>query len=152
MGISERDYHFMQIALELAEGALAKGEVPVGALIVQNDEVIAKGFNCPISSCDPTAHAEVVAIRQAATVLNNYRIGESTLYCTLEPCSMCAGAIIQARISRVVYGAKDIRAGAVETLFNVLSHPELNHRTQSQGGCMADESAAMLQAFFKAKR
>jgi tRNA(adenine34) deaminase len=152
MGITEQDTAWMHLALEQASKAQSQGEVPVGAIIVQNNQIVGRGYNTPITSCDPTCHAEINAIRNAAQNINNYRIGESTLYVTLEPCAMCAGAIIQARISRVVYGAKDLRAGAVETLFNVLSHPELNHRVETQGGCLSDDSAQLLRAFFKSRR
>lgn len=136
----------------MAKLAQQYDEVPVGAIVVQDNQIIGRGFNQPIQSNDPTSHAEVNAIRMACEALDNYRIGEATLYCTLEPCAMCAGAIIQARITRVVYGAKDRRAGAVETLFNVLSHPELNHRAAFLGGCCESECARLLQQFFKAKR
>jgi tRNA(adenine34) deaminase len=142
----------MSRALELARAAQAAGEVPVGAVITLNSEIIAEGWNRPISSCDPTAHAEVVALREAATKLGGYRLLDTTLYVTLEPCAMCAGAIVNARVKRVVYGALDARAGAVDSIFDIFRNPKLNHRIDCHGGVMAEECGALLKEFFGAKR
>ena len=146
------DAHWMQHALTLAERAEAHGEVPVGAVMVCNDEIIGEGWNQPIGSQDPTAHAEIVALRAAARHLGNYRLPNTTLYVTLEPCAMCSGAIIQARVTRVVYGAVDPRAGAAGSVFNILTTERLNHRVAVTGGVAASEAAARLQRFFKARR
>jgi tRNA(adenine34) deaminase len=148
-GIDER---FMRRALDLARHAEQAGEVPVGALVVLNDEVIGEGWNQPIVSHDPTAHAEIVALRAAATRIKNYRLTDTTLYVTLEPCAMCAGAIVQARVARVVYGATDPKAGAAGSVFNLLESPSLNHRAQVMGGMLAEECGAMLRKFFEARR
>jgi len=150
--ISTQDIQWMRRALELAEQAQTTGEVPVGALIVTNNTILSEGWNQPIRTNDPTAHAEIIAMRAAAATLNNYRIADATLYVTLEPCAMCAGAILQARIGRVVYGAKDPRAGAVESVFQVLSAKETNHRPQVTAGILAEECAQQLTAFFKERR
>ena len=142
----------MGIALALARRAEAEGEVPVGALVVRDDEVLGEGWNRPVASDDPTAHAEVVALRAAATRVANYRLPGATLYVTLEPCPMCAGAIVHARIARVVYGARDPRAGAAGSVMNVLEHPELNHRAEVMGGVEAEAAAMLLTDFFRARR
>ena len=142
----------MSRALELAGQAQAAGEVPVGAVITLNNEIIAEGWNRPISSCDPTAHAEIVAMREAASKLGSYRLLDTTLYVTLEPCAMCAGAIVHARVKRVVYGALDPRAGAVDSIFDIFRNPKLNHRVDCYGGVMAEECGAMLREFFLGKR
>jgi tRNA(adenine34) deaminase len=126
--------------------------VPVGAVIVKGDEVVAEGWNQPIASHDPSAHAEMVAIREAAAALRNYRLGGLTLYVTLEPCVMCAGAIIHARLARLVFGAPDPRAGAVRSVYDVISQPRLNHRPEWTGGVLAEECGAVLQEFFRARR
>ncbi|MHB1141012.1 MAG: tRNA adenosine(34) deaminase TadA [Sulfuricaulis sp.] len=149
---SEIDERFMRRALDLARHAEQAGEVPVGALVVLNDEVIGEGWNQPIVSHDPTAHAEIVALRAAATRLKNYRLTDTTLYVTLEPCAMCAGAIVQARVARVVYGATDPKAGAAGSVFNLLKSPALNHRAQVTGGVLAEECGEMLQKFFEVRR
>jgi tRNA(adenine34) deaminase len=142
----------MRRALDLARHAEQAGEVPVGALVVLNDEVIGEGWNQPIVSHDPTAHAEIVALRAAATRLKNYRLTNTTLYVTLEPCAMCAGAIVQARVARVVYGATDPKAGAAGSVFNLLESHSLNHRAQIAGGVLAEECGEMLRSFFEVRR
>jgi tRNA(adenine34) deaminase len=150
--MSERDTEFMRLALEEARQAERAGEVPIGAVVVAGDRVIARGWNRTIKDCDPTAHAEIVALREAARALGNYRLGDVTLYVTLEPCAMCAGAMIQARIARLVFGADDPKGGAVRTCFAVLDSPKLNHRVEVAPGVLADECAALLQAFFATRR
>lgn len=142
----------MGLALALARRAEAAGEVPVGALLVMGEEVLGEGWNQPVASHDPTAHAEVVALRAAALRATNYRLPGSTLYVTLEPCPMCAGAIVHARVARVVYGARDPRAGAAGSVLNVLEHPVLNHRAIVLGGVEAETSAMLLTDFFRARR
>ncbi len=146
------DLQFMQVALEEARGAALAGEVPVGAVLVRDAEVVARGSNRTIRDCDPTAHAEIVVLREAARTLGNYRLAATTLYVTLEPCSMCAGAIIQARVPRVVYGCDDPKGGAVRSCFEVLSHPRLNHQVEITPGVMASECAAIIQSFFAQRR
>ena len=147
-----RDQHFMREALALAAQGAALGEVPVGAVLVQNGEIIGRGFNCPISGSDPSAHAEMVAIRAAAQALNNYRLPGSTLYVTLEPCSMCAGLIVHARIARVVFGASEPKAGVVQSRGEFFAQGFLNHRVLVEGGVLAEECSKALSAFFKARR
>ena len=147
-----QDELFMREALSLAEQGAALGEVPVGAVLVQNGEIIGRGFNSPISLNDPSAHAEVQAIRDAATQLQNYRLPDTTLYVTLEPCHMCAGLMVHARIARVVFAAHEPRAGAVESQGSFFSQPFLNHRVEIKGGVLAEQSAQLLKAFFKARR
>lgn len=142
----------MQLALALARRAETAGEVPVGALVTRDDEVLGEGWNRPVDSHDPTAHAEIVAIRAAATKLANYRMPGTTLYVTLEPCAMCAGAVVQARIARVVFGAHDPRAGAAGSVLNLLCHPVLNHRAALTAGVEAEACAMLLVDFFKARR
>lgn len=142
----------MAHALTLARHAAAQGEVPVGAVLVRADEVIGEGWNQPIAACDPTAHAELVALRAGARQLGNYRLGGTTLYVTLEPCVMCAGAILHARIERVVFGACDPRAGAAGSVFDVLETDKLNHRPELIGGVLAAECSALLRAFFASRR
>ena len=143
----------MRRALALARQAEANGEVPVGAVIVVGNEVIGEGFNQPIGLHDPTAHAEVMALRDAAARMQNYRLTGSTLYVTLEPCPMCAGAIVHARVERVVFAAPDPRSGAAGSMFDLLpSDQRFNHATACEGGLLADESAALLRAFFRARR
>lgn len=147
------DEYYMRRALNLARQAEQAGEVPVGALVVAGGQVVGEGWNRPIGSNDPTAHAEVVALRAAAAALDNYRLPGTTLYVTLEPCTMCAGAIIHARIDRVVYAATDPRAGAAGSVFDLLpSDGRFNHATACEGGLLADESSAMLREFFRARR
>lgn len=149
---AEADARWMQHALRLARRAADLGEVPVGAVLVRDDEVVAEGWNRPIASHDPSAHAEMVALRQAAAALRNYRLGGLTLYVTLEPCVMCAGAIIHARIARLVFGATDPKAGAVNSVYDVIANPRLNHALEWTGGVLADECGALLQEFFRARR
>ena len=146
------DLEFMQIAVEEARAAAEAGEVPIGAILVKEGVILGRGNNRTIRDCDPTAHAEIVAIREAAHFCKNYRLMGSTLYVTIEPCAMCAGAIIQARISRVVYGADDPKGGAVRTCFAVLTHPKLNHQVQITPGVLEQECAGLLQKFFTARR
>ncbi len=152
MNLESLDITFMQRALELARRAEQDGEVPVGALVVLNNEVIGEGWNHPIGSADPTAHAEIAALRAAATRLGNYRLTGATLYVTLEPCPMCAGAIVLARVARVVFGAADPLAGAGGTVFDLLRSPKLNHRSEVQGGLLADDCSRLLKGFFQSKR
>ena len=147
-----QDQHFMREALALAMQGAALGEVPVGAVVVQNGDIIGRGFNCPISGSDPSAHAEMVAIRAAAKVLGNYRLSGSTLYVTLEPCSMCAGLIVHSRIARVVYGALEPKAGIVQSQGQFFSQSFLNHRVLFEGGVLAEECGTMLSEFFKMRR
>jgi tRNA(adenine34) deaminase len=142
----------MRKALEEARLAAEAGEVPIGAVLVQGEQLLARAGNRTIRDCDPTAHAEIVALREAARVLGNYRMPGTTLYVTLEPCAMCAGAVVQARVDRLVYGADDPKGGAVSTCFSVLSHPKLNHRVDVTSGVLAEESAAILQSFFAVRR
>jgi tRNA(adenine34) deaminase len=146
------DADFMQIALEQARAAAAEGEVPIGAVLVVEGEIIARSGNRTSRDGDPTAHAEVVVLREAARLAANHRLAGAVLYVTLEPCIMCAGAMIQARIARLVYGADDPKGGAARTCFEVLSHPRLNHRVQFTPEVLAAESAALLQKFFAARR
>ena len=148
----ETDIAFMQMALEEARSAAAAGEVPIGAVLVQDGKVLASSGNRTIRDCDPTAHAEIIAIREAARLLGNYRMAGTTLYVTLEPCSMCAGAIIQARIPRLVYGADDPKGGAVRSCFEVLTNATLNHQVEVVPGLLAADCAYVLQSFFAARR
>jgi tRNA(adenine34) deaminase len=142
----------MQRALALAGAAAARGEVPVGAILVHGGEMVGEGANCPIGTHDPTAHAEIVALRSAGQSLTDYRLPGSTLYVTLEPCIMCASAIIHARVQRVVFGAWDPKAGAAGSIIDVFTLPQLNHRVDVFGGVLAEECAAVLQVFFARRR
>ena len=142
----------MRHALALADQAEQAGEVPVGAVLVREGQVVGKGWNSPISSTDPTAHAEMTALRDAAQRLGNYRLPGTTLYVTLEPCAMCAGALIHARVSRVVYGASDPKGGAAGSVFPILGTDRLNHRVDVCGGVLVAESASRLQRFFQQRR
>ena len=146
------DAQYMARALELARVAEAAGEVPVGAVIVKDGAIVAEGWNRPIGSCDPTAHAEIVALRAAGTALSTYRLTDTTLYVTLEPCAMCAGAMVHARVQRLVFGATDPRAGAAGSVFNVVQNPALNHRMELCGGVLAEECGGLLRDFFAARR
>jgi tRNA(adenine34) deaminase len=146
------DVHWMSRALDLARTAPSRGEVPVGALIVRAGHVIGEAHNRTVTDADPTAHAEVVAIRGAAAAIGDWRLTDCTLYVTLEPCAMCCGAIVLGRVPRVVYGARDPKAGMVDTLGNLLRDPRLNHRCEVTGGVLADESASLLRAFFRERR
>ncbi|MGO4327885.1 tRNA adenosine(34) deaminase TadA [Cupriavidus sp. 2TAF22] len=149
---AERDRRYMRAALEEARLAEAAGEVPVGAVVVWNDAVIARGHNLPIRSVDPSAHAEMQALRAAAQVIGNYRMPECELYVTLEPCVMCSGAILHARIRHVVFGASDPKTGAAGSVLNLFEQAQLNHQTSIAGGVLADECGGMLKAFFGARR
>jgi tRNA(adenine34) deaminase len=150
--ISERDLRFMALAQAAAEEARAAGEVPVGAVLVRGDEVIASGFNHPIGAHDPSAHAEMVALRAAAQSLENYRLPGCELYVTLEPCLMCAGAIMHARIARVVFGARDPKTGACGSVVDAFANPQLNHHTTVSGGVLEAECGAALRSFFAERR
>jgi tRNA(adenine34) deaminase len=150
--VSENDSFFMARALELAREAERAGEVPVGAVIVKDGAIVGEGWNRPISTNDPTAHAEIVALRDAARNLSTYRLLDTTLYVTLEPCAMCAGAMVHARVKRLVYAATDPRAGAAGSVFNIVQHSALNHRLECDGGVMAEECGALLRGFFVARR
>lgn len=147
-----QDVYFMKRALLMAKKGQALDEVPVGALAVMDNEIVGEGFNCPISANDPTAHAEIVALREAARKLNNYRLPGVTLYVTLEPCIMCVGAMLHARIKRLVFGAKDSKAGAIISIFRVLDEENLNHRIEFQGDLLAAECGKILSDFFKERR
>ena len=142
----------MRRALDLAERARSEGEVPVGAVLVMDDDCIGEGWNRPISAQDPTAHAEIAALRAGAARLGNYRLPGATLYVTLEPCAMCAGAIILARIERLVYAAADPRTGAAGSVFNILQSTQLNHRVELVSGILEQEAATLLQTFFRERR
>jgi tRNA(adenine34) deaminase len=142
----------MRLALDQARAAAAAGEVPIGAVIVLEGRIVAQAANRTIAEVDPTAHAEIVALRAAARAIGNHRLAGATLYVTIEPCAMCAGAMVQARIARLVYGADDPKGGAVRSCLQVLDHPALNHRIEVASGALAPECAAVLQTFFAARR
>jgi tRNA(adenine34) deaminase len=142
----------MEEALREAQRALEAGEVPVGAVVVCKEQVVGRGFNRNLVDDDPTAHAEIVALRRAAETVGNHRLLECEMYATIEPCSMCAGALMHARLNRLVYGADDPKAGAVYSVLPVLNHPALNHRMGVEGGVLAGRCAEMLQSFFRARR
>jgi tRNA(adenine34) deaminase len=146
------DLHFMQLALEEARISAEAGEVPIGAVLVCEGKVLARAGNRTIRDNDPTAHAEIVVIRESARILGNYRLADAVLYVTLEPCAMCSGAIVQARISRLVYGADDPKGGAFRSCFKVLTSPRLNHRVDVTYGVLEQEAASLLQAFFSKRR
>ena len=150
--LCERDRHFMRLAQAAAEAARAAGEVPVGAVLVRGDEVIASGFNHPIGAHDPSAHAEMAALRAGAQALGNYRLPGCELYVTLEPCLMCAGAIMHARIARVVFGAHDPKTGACGSVVDAFANEQLNHHTSVRGGVLADECGEALRSFFAERR
>ena len=149
---AELDRQFMQQALEQAQLAALAGEVPVGAVLVREGRVISKAFNQPISHHDPSAHAEMIALRQAALAEQNYRLPGTTLYVTLEPCTMCAGAILHARVDRVVFGAPDPKTGAAGSVADVFSSKQINHQTSVEGGIMDEECGQLLRSFFKERR
>ena len=149
---AELDRQFMQQALDQAKLAAAAGEVPVGAVLVRDGQVISSGFNRPISNSDPSAHAEMMALRSAAQDESNYRLPRTTLYVTLEPCTMCAGAMLHARVERVVFGAADPKTGAAGSVLNVFSEKQINHQTQVEGGIMSEECGQILRNFFKERR
>jgi len=146
------DLGFMQQALEEARSSAAAGEVPVGAILVHEGKIIARSGNRTIRDCDPTAHSEIVVLREASRALDNYRLAGAVLYVTAEPCSMCAGAIVQARVPRLVYGCDDPKGGAVRSCFEILTDPRLNHQVKVTSGILASECAAILQSFFAARR
>jgi len=146
------DEKFMREAMVLARQAEAGGEVPVGAVLVKDGVVVGSGWNQPITAHDPTAHAEVMALRAAASLGGNYRLTGTTLYVTLEPCAMCAGALVHARVQRLVYGAADTKAGAAGSVFNLVQSDALNHRLEVEGGVLAEECGALLKAFFTRRR
>jgi tRNA(adenine34) deaminase len=148
----QQDRRFMRRALNLAQNARQAGEVPIGAVLTVDGAVVGEGYNRPISSRDPTAHAEVQALRDAAQRLGNYRLPGSVLYVTLEPCAMCAGALMHARVARVVFGAPDPKSGACGGVVNLFAEPRLNHHAQIQGGLLAEECGALLRAFFALRR
>ena len=143
---------WMQRAFELAQKAKEQDEVPVGAVIVHENKMIGEGWNHPISSNDPTSHAEIVALRQAGQALSNYRLPEAVMYVTLEPCAMCAGALIHARLAKLIYAADDPKTGACGSVFNLLQTNELNHKVEIEKGIMEEECRSLIQAFFKEKR
>ena len=142
----------MRAALRECQKAVNSGEVPVGAVIVKDGKIIARGFNKNITATDPTAHAEIVALRRAAKKLGNYRLNDCTIYVTLEPCAMCASALVHARIKKIVYGAPDPKAGACGSIFNIARHEKLNHKIELSSGALEDECSKMLKDFFKSKR
>jgi len=146
------DLQFMQLAIGEARAAAEAGEVPIGAVIVHDGAALAQSGNRTIRQNDPTAHAEIIVLREAARILGNYRLAGTTLYVTLEPCAMCAGAIVQARVPRLVYGADDPKGGAVRSCFSILTSPQLNHSVSVTPGLLAAESASLLQSFFAARR
>lgn len=146
------DEDFMRMALDLARLGEVRGEVPVGALVVKAGEIVGRGFNQPISGLDPTAHAEIMALRDAANRLGNYRLVECTLYVTMEPCVMCAGAILHARIARLVYGAREYKTGAHGSVMDVFAEPRLNHHCDVVGGVLAEHCGALVSDFFEARR
>jgi tRNA(adenine34) deaminase len=142
----------MHLAIEQARAAALRGEVPVGALVVLDDRILAAAGNRTITDCDPTAHAEIVALREAAIAISNYRLTGAALYVTIEPCAMCAGALVQARVSRLIYGADEPKCGAIRSCMQVLDAPALNHRVAVTPGILAEESVALLQSFFADRR
>jgi tRNA(adenine34) deaminase len=148
----DADIEFMQQALVEARESAASGEVPIGAVLVHEGKILARAGNRTIRDCDPTAHAEIVALREAARIIGNYRLADTTLYVTIEPCSMCAGAMLQARVPRLVYGAAEPRGGAVQSCFAVLSHPDVNHRVQVTSGVLASDCSDVIQSFFAVRR
>jgi tRNA(adenine34) deaminase len=149
---AQLDRQFMQEAIEQAKLAANAGEVPVGAVLVRDGQIVSRGFNQPIGNSDPSAHAEMIAMRAAAEAAGNYRLPGATLYVTLEPCTMCAGAMLHARIGRVVFGAQDPKTGAAGSVLNVFSEKQINHQTQVEGGILGDECGQLLREFFKERR
>ncbi|MGA3106644.1 MAG: tRNA adenosine(34) deaminase TadA [Terriglobales bacterium] len=146
------DELWMEEALRCAQRALESGEVPVGAVVVCAGRIVGRGWNRNLTDCDPTAHAEIVALREAGRNLGNHRLGDCELFATIEPCAMCAGAAIHSRVARLVYGAEDPKAGAVHSMLQVINHPGLNHRMEVRSGVLAGRSAEMLQEFFRKRR
>jgi tRNA(adenine34) deaminase len=149
---TNNDELWMEEALRAALRALEAGEVPVGAVVVCAGRIVGRGWNRNIVDSDPTAHAEIVALREAGAAVGNYRLAECDLFATIEPCAMCAGALVHARIRRLIYGADDTRAGAVQSVMQVLNHPQLNHKVEVRGGVLAGRCAELLQTFFKNRR
>ena len=149
---AELDQQYMRMAIEQAQLAAQAGEVPVGAVLVRDGQVISKAFNKPIANHDPSAHAEILALREAAMADENYRIPGTTLYVTLEPCAMCSGAMLHARVGRVVYGAPDPKTGAAGSVLDVFSSKQINHQTSVEGGIMGEECGQLLRDFFKERR
>jgi tRNA(adenine34) deaminase len=152
MDLSTLDEQMMRVAIAEARTAELEGEVPVGAIVVYNNEIISRGQNRVLRNSDPTAHAEIVALRQAGLTFSNYRLTNCTLYVTLEPCAMCAGAILHARIARLIYAANDPKAGACGSVLSVMNHPQLNHKVEVSPGLLAEECGPMLSNFFLARR
>lgn len=152
MNFSEQDYLWMQRAIELAKIAEENNEVPVGAVLVHENKIIGEGWNQPISSCDPSAHAEIIALRKGAETLQNYRLINTTLYVSLEPCIMCMGAIVHARVKRLIFGAADPKTGAVQSVFQIGGTNKLNHVVQCEGGLLAEDCGGLLINFFKNRR
>ena len=146
------DNEYMRLAIEQARAAAVRGEVPVGAIVVLEERIVSAAGNRTIADCDPTGHAEIIALRAAASAVGNYRLTGAALYVTIEPCAMCAGALVQARVARLIYGADDAKGGAVRTCMQVLDAGALNHRVAVTSGILADESVALLQSFFAARR
>jgi tRNA(adenine34) deaminase len=142
----------MEEALRCAQRALEAGEVPVGAVVVWNGRIVGRGWNRNLTHSDPTAHAEIIALREAGATVGNHRLGDCELFATIEPCGMCAGALVHARIKRLVYGADDPKAGAVRSVMQVLNHPRLNHKVEVQSGVLAGRSGELLRAFFRSRR
>jgi tRNA(adenine34) deaminase len=151
-GETNPDELWMEAALRAAQRALQEGEVPVGAVVVHAGKIIGTGWNRNLASSDPTAHAEIIALREAGAALGNHRLGDCELFATIEPCAMCAGAMVHARLKRLVFGADDPKAGAVHSVVEVLNHPQLNHRMEVRSGVLAARSADLLQSFFKTRR
>jgi tRNA(adenine34) deaminase len=152
MGALENDELLMEEALRAAQRALEAGEVPIGAVVVCKGRVVGRGWNRNLTDFDPTAHAEIVALREAGAAVGNHRLAECEMFTTIEPCAMCSGALVHARIKRLVYGADDPKAGAVHSVIEVLNHPALNHHMEVQGGVLAGRCAELLQAFFRERR
>jgi tRNA(adenine34) deaminase len=152
MGALHNDELFMEEALRAAQRALEAGEVPIGAVVVCDGRIVGRGWNRNLTDFDPTAHAEIVALRQAGAAIGNHRLGDCQMFSTIEPCAMCSGALVHARIKRLVYGADDPKAGAVHSVIAVLNHPSLNHHIEVQGGVLAGRCAELLQAFFRERR
>jgi tRNA(adenine34) deaminase len=142
----------MRVALDEARSAYERNEVPVGAIVVVSEEIVGRGYNQPIAAIDPTAHAEIVAMRDAARRMGNYRLTGATLYVTIEPCQMCVGAMVHARIARLVYGTREPKAGAIDSAMRAHEHPSLNHWIEAVGGVLEEESRALMQAFFEERR
>jgi tRNA(adenine34) deaminase len=149
---SASDEFWMEEALRAAQRALEAGEVPVGAVVVHAGQIVGRGWNRNLTDSDPTAHAEIIALREAGAKLGNHRLGHCELFATIEPCPMCAGALVHARLKRLIYGADDPKAGAVQSVIEVLNHPKLNHRMEVRRGVLAGRSAELLQTFFRARR